>query len=81
MSSHLALMCDYAAGESSLVLRMSLGDLSSAPADDVLLCKIAETCLRAAQLANDVMKRSNVLQHLTGSTLPSVAGTDVFDCL
>jgi len=41
MSCQLALMYDYAAGESSLVVRKSHGRLSSAPADVVLLCKRA----------------------------------------
>ena len=81
MSCILALLFDYEASESNLLNRKSYGGLSQPPNDVVLLCRRAESCLRAEQGNSNIMKRKNVLQYLTCAVLSSVAGTDVFACL
>lgn len=81
MSCRLALLFDYEANESFLLNRKSYGGLSQPPNDVVLLCRRAESCLRAEQGNSKVMQRKNVLQYLTCSVLSSVAGTEFFSCL
>lgn len=81
MSCRLALLFDYEASESFLINRKSYGGLSQAPNDVVLLCRRAESCLRAEQRNGNIMQRKNVLQYLICAVLSSVAGTELFTCL
>jgi DNA transposase THAP9 len=81
MECQLALTYDCEGAESYLLQRKSRGGLSRAPADVIYLCKRSESCIRASQIHQGIMKRTGVLQQLTSSVLAAVVGANIFQCL
>ena len=77
----LALTFDSIAPESALLYIKSNVGLSQPPNDVVFLCKRAETCLRAVQVNEKILKRKALLQYLICKVLRDVAGTVLFECL